>query len=117
MVLRDARDSFWNWKRQVNSDKHETYGVSRKGFRSTVEGDMVPEKTTLARRLDKGVVHSVNMKDAVVADLKRVVTVADEEKLDILRKCAIGFCRRTYSMLDLAKEFCAADSKWRRVVS
>ncbi|KAK9004444.1 hypothetical protein V6N11_002244 [Hibiscus sabdariffa] len=72
-----------------------------------VEGDIVPEKTTSARR-SEGVVHSVNTKDAAIDVLKRVVIVADEEKLDILRKCVIGFCRRTYSMLDLAKEFCAA---------
>ncbi|KAK8578377.1 hypothetical protein V6N13_116223 [Hibiscus sabdariffa] len=42
---------------------------------------------------------------------KRVIGVVDEEKFEILRFCAIGFCPRPYSMQELAKEFSAASLK------
>ncbi|KAK8644603.1 hypothetical protein V6N13_123905 [Hibiscus sabdariffa] len=66
-----------------------------------VEGDIVPEKTTSARR-SEGVVHSVNTKDAAIDVLKRVVIVADEEKLDILRKKRL-IIREVEETLNLGK--------------
>ncbi|KAK8484765.1 hypothetical protein V6N13_092486 [Hibiscus sabdariffa] len=109
MAQRDACDSFWCQKRQVNTAKQGASGIRNKGLRSTIEGDKVQENTTSVPRLDNGVVDGVNMKVVGVANkLKRVVAVVDEEKLKILRNCVIGYCRRTCSMLDLAKEFRAA---------
>ncbi|KAK8557606.1 hypothetical protein V6N12_009835 [Hibiscus sabdariffa] len=45
---------------------------------------------------------------------RRVQGVVEDEKLEILRTCAIGFCRKPYLMLDLAKEFllCGLRDRW-----
>ncbi|KAK8530797.1 hypothetical protein V6N12_013298 [Hibiscus sabdariffa] len=40
--------------------------------------------------------------------MRRLIGVVEEEKLEILRSCAFGYCRHPFSMLELAKEFRAA---------
>ncbi|KAK8980827.1 hypothetical protein V6N11_047958 [Hibiscus sabdariffa] len=97
---RDTRESFWRRTRVVDNVKQRSHVKRNKGFVTTIEGAKGSKNRTPVLILDDGVVNV-----GFVDNHRRVVGVVDEEKLEILQKCAIGYCRRTYSMLDLEKEF------------
>ncbi|KAK8502371.1 hypothetical protein V6N12_046157 [Hibiscus sabdariffa] len=100
IAQRDTRESFWRRTRVVDNVKQRSHVKRNKGFVTTIEGAKGSKNRTPVLILDDGVVNV-----GFVDNHRRVVAVVDEEKLEILQKCAIGYCRRTYSMLDLEKEF------------
>ncbi|KAK8507005.1 hypothetical protein V6N12_041682 [Hibiscus sabdariffa] len=87
MDLWGTRVSFWRKKR--SDEKHIDIGLSQNHSDQRNAQKQYPQ---LPSKLVEGVV--------------------DGDKLDILQNCAIGFCKHSYRLRDLAKEF--RDAKCER---
>ncbi|KAL4346648.1 hypothetical protein GQ457_17G018690 [Hibiscus cannabinus] len=87
MAARGGQRSFWRKKRGGSSSHQSTH-------RSTDQNQIHKSNERI---------HSVGSDDKV--NCRRARGVIDEEKMEILRFCAVGFCRKPYMLLDLAREF------------
>ncbi|KAL4386470.1 hypothetical protein GQ457_09G023950 [Hibiscus cannabinus] len=70
--------------------------------------DPLSQKQTTTIRYGKQPILDNKEFDGKDSSRRRVIGEVEEEKLEILRFCAVGYCRRQCSVLDLAKEFRAA---------
>ncbi|KAK8703737.1 hypothetical protein V6N13_047383 [Hibiscus sabdariffa] len=88
MAQRNARTSFWHKK--------------CKGLSSKQQPIVAPDPSRVQSN------HINRDSGGDDARKRRVIGVVEEEKIEILRFCAIGYCRQPYLMQELAKEFRAA---------
>ncbi|KAL4295366.1 hypothetical protein GQ457_12G017090 [Hibiscus cannabinus] len=90
MAARGGQQSFWR-KKRGGSSSHQSIQ------RSTDQNQIHKSNERI---------HSVGSDDKV--NCRRARGVIDEEKMEILRFCAVGFYRKPYLLLDLAREFRSA---------
>ncbi|KAL4324936.1 hypothetical protein GQ457_11G028430 [Hibiscus cannabinus] len=96
---------FWLYGSRVRVSMSQR---ERASFWRKKREDPLSQKQTITNRYETLPLLDNKEFDGKENSRRRVIGEVEEEKLEILRFCAVGYCRRQCSVLDLAKEFRAA---------
>ncbi|KAL4319593.1 hypothetical protein GQ457_18G011020 [Hibiscus cannabinus] len=98
-------NGFWLYGSRVRVSMAQR---ERASFWRKEREDPLSQKQTTTIRYGKQPILDKKEFDGKGSSRRRVIGEVEEEKLEILRFCAVGYCRRQCSVLDLAKEYRAA---------
>ncbi|KAL4378615.1 hypothetical protein GQ457_02G032850 [Hibiscus cannabinus] len=98
-------NGFWLYGSRVRVSMAQR---ERASFWRKKHEDPLSQKQTTTTRYGKQPILDNKEFDGKDSSRRRVIGEVEEEKLEILRFCAVGYCCRQCSVLDLVKEFRAA---------